>query len=190
MNKIIISTLAGLLAGSSLSAYSYEHAEYSEPFANYSGASGAGDNFETRARVIHAEPVYETVTINRPLTECWIEQRAAYGARPGHRVAAGVIGGILGGVAGHQVGRGRGSRPGGGVSRPGKNSTSGGAAGIATQLRDPVLTALLSVVHSARSILSRTARASCNLACTPRLLLRPGAGDLQVSQCPISMALA
>ena len=108
MNKIIISTLAGLLAGLSLSAYSYEHVEYSEPFANYSGASGAGDNFETRARVIHAEPVYETVTINRPLTECWIEQRAAYGARPGHRVAAGVIGGILGGVAGHQVGRGRG----------------------------------------------------------------------------------
>lgn len=108
LNKIIISALASLLAGFSLSAYSYEHVEYTEFYPPHSGASAPAGDFETRARVIHAEPVYETVTVNRPVTECWIEQRTSYASQPDRRVAAGVIGGILGGVAGHQVGRGRG----------------------------------------------------------------------------------
>ena len=108
MNKIYISSLASLLACFSLSAYSYQHAEYTENYSPYSGASAPAGDFETRARVIRAQPVYETVTVYSPVTECWIEQRAAYASQPDRRVAAGVIGGILGGVAGHQVGRGRG----------------------------------------------------------------------------------
>ena len=107
LNKIYISSLASLLACFSLSAYSYQHAEYTENHSPYSGASAPAGDFETRARVIRAEPVYETVTVYSPVTECWIEQRAAYASQPDRRVAAGVIGGILGGVAGHQVGRGR-----------------------------------------------------------------------------------
>lgn len=108
MNKISLSVLTGLLAGFSLSAYSYDYDEYADAsYPDFGMVAPVGD-FEAMARVVHAQPVYEMVTIRRPVTECWTEQRVRSVPQPGHRVAAGVIGGLLGGVAGHQVGRGRG----------------------------------------------------------------------------------
>lgn len=108
MNKIFISMLIGLLTAYPLSAYSYDYDGYAvNSYPDYEITQPA-DDFEAMAEVIHAEPIYETVSINRPVTECWIERRGVPVSRPDHRLVSGVIGGILGGVAGHQVGGGRG----------------------------------------------------------------------------------
>jgi uncharacterized protein YcfJ len=66
--------------------------------------------FETRAKVIRAEPEYETIQINNPETECWdepVHDKYRYSNSDG--IFPMVIGGVLGGVAGHQFGRGRGN---------------------------------------------------------------------------------
>ena len=108
MNIKMTLLTTGLLAGISLPVHAFHYDEDAE-YSDYgSGRTIQADNFEVMARVVSAEPVYETVTIMRPVTECWTERRVRPAYRPDHRVAAGVLGGILGGVAGHQVGRGRG----------------------------------------------------------------------------------
>ncbi len=110
MNKIYIYMLTSLLAGFPLSAYSYDYDEYADTsYPDYYDMAEPAVGFVDKGRVTHVEPVYETVTVHRPVTECWNERRTVSVSRPGNkRLAASVVGGIIGGVAGHQVGGGRG----------------------------------------------------------------------------------
>jgi uncharacterized protein YcfJ len=66
-----------------------------------------GDGFYDTARVVRAEPIYETVKVSRPVEECWTEQVVVDDGRRGS-VAGTIAGGIIGGAVGHQFGRGRG----------------------------------------------------------------------------------
>ncbi|MTI63817.1 glycine zipper 2TM domain-containing protein [Methylophaga sp.] len=60
-----------------------------------------------KARVTHVEPIYRTVTVNRPERECWDEPRRH---RSGHQSYTNTIaGGIIGGVIGNQFGGGSGN---------------------------------------------------------------------------------
>jgi len=108
MNKMLTLMLTGLLTGYPLAAYSYDYDEYATgSYPDYDLIESA-DDFEAMGRVVHTQPIYEAISINRPVTECWTERRTAPVSRPGRPLMAGVVGGILGGVAGHQVGHGRG----------------------------------------------------------------------------------
>ncbi|MGB5254569.1 MAG: glycine zipper 2TM domain-containing protein [Sedimenticolaceae bacterium] len=71
-----------------------------------SGAAVSRPGFVEQARVIEAEPVYETVTVSYPVTECRTERVVRDGYRRGGYVAP-IAGGILGGVLGHELGRNR-----------------------------------------------------------------------------------
>ena len=73
----------------------------------FSGAVFSGHGFIGKARVIEAQPLYETVEVAYPVTECWTERVARYNPRYGSYIAP-VAGGIVGGVIGHQFGKGRG----------------------------------------------------------------------------------
>jgi uncharacterized protein YcfJ len=66
-----------------------------------------GVGFVDTARVISAEPVYETVRVARPVEECWTE-RVVYQDGHRHSYTGTIAGGIIGGVVGNQFGRGRG----------------------------------------------------------------------------------
>ncbi len=88
---IMAITLSALVAGSASAGHTNKTANH----------------FQDYAKVTYAEPVYETVRINRPAKECWDEERTV--RRDDYdRGAGGLVGGILGGVAGHQVGNGHG----------------------------------------------------------------------------------
>ena len=69
--------------------------------------SGHGHGFIGKARVIEAQPQYETVSVSRPVTECWTETVNRNRHRPGAYIAP-IAGGIVGGVVGNQFGGGRG----------------------------------------------------------------------------------
>ncbi len=75
----------------------------------FSGAavSGHGHGFIGKARVIEAQPLYETVEVAIPVNECWTETVTRSNRRPGAYIAP-IAGGIVGGVVGHQFGGGRG----------------------------------------------------------------------------------
>ena len=74
----------------------------------FSGTALAEHGFIGKAKVINAEPLYETVEVAHPTTECWTERVTRNNDyRRGDYVAP-IVGGILGGVAGHQFGRGSG----------------------------------------------------------------------------------
>ena len=77
------------------------------PALAFSGAAVSEHDFIGKARVIKAQPLYETVEVARPATECWTEQVTRNDQRRGEYIAP-IAGGILGGVAGHQFGGGRG----------------------------------------------------------------------------------
>ena len=66
-----------------------------------------GDRYYDTAKVVWAEPIYETVEISRPVEECWTERVAVGHTRPDSYTGT-IAGGIVGGVVGHQFGRGRG----------------------------------------------------------------------------------
>jgi len=75
----------------------------------FSGAAFPDRGFIGKAKVIDAQPLYETVEVAHPTTECWTERVT----RNDHRHGGGdyivpIAGGILGGVVGHQFGRGSG----------------------------------------------------------------------------------
>jgi uncharacterized protein YcfJ len=61
-----------------------------------------------RVRVTHYEPVYKTVTTDRPIKECWDETVERRGRSGGNDVVGGIVGGAIGGVLGNQVGQGSG----------------------------------------------------------------------------------
>jgi uncharacterized protein YcfJ len=67
----------------------------------------SGHDFIGKARVIEAQPLYETVEVARPVTECWTERVTRNNHRSGSYVAP-IAGGIVGGVLGNQFGGGRG----------------------------------------------------------------------------------
>lgn len=66
--------------------------------------------YETNAKVINVEPIYEVVKHRVPVRECWTESRTSHYNRYSNSgsVLGGVVGGIVGGVIGNQFGRGRG----------------------------------------------------------------------------------
>ena len=72
-----------------------------------SGAAVSGQSFVDKARVIEAQPQYETVEVANPVTECWTERVARNDYRRGGYTAP-LAGGIIGGVVGNQFGGGRG----------------------------------------------------------------------------------
>ena len=80
------------------------------PALALSGAAVSGHGFIEQARVIDAEPVYETVEVAYPVTECWTERVVRNDRRRGD-YAAPIAGGIVGGVLGHRLGKGRGKAP-------------------------------------------------------------------------------
>jgi len=91
MNRTIIATAFGLISVAASATALARH----------------GDSFYDTAKVVWAEPIYETVEISRPVEECWTE-RVAVG-HPRHGSYTGTIaGGIIGGVVGNQFGHGRG----------------------------------------------------------------------------------
>ena len=73
----------------------------------FSGAAVSGHGFVGKAKVIEAEPLYETVEVANPVTECWTERVTRNNHRRGTYTAP-LAGGIVGGVVGNQFGRGRG----------------------------------------------------------------------------------
>lgn len=75
-----------------------------QPFIQEEPPRGA--DFVEHAKVISAEPIYETVLINKPVRECWDEQ-VEY-RTGGDPTAGAVVGGIAGGVIGNQFGKGAG----------------------------------------------------------------------------------
>ncbi len=59
------------------------------------------------ARVIRADPIYETVEVSRPVRECWTE-RVVHRGRRANSYTGAIAGGIIGGVLGNRIGRGDG----------------------------------------------------------------------------------
>ena len=73
----------------------------------FSGTAVSGHGFVGKAKVIETEPLYETVEVANPVTECWTERVTRNNHRRGSYTAP-LAGGIVGGVVGNQFGRGRG----------------------------------------------------------------------------------
>ena len=73
----------------------------------FSGAAVAEHGFIGKARVIEAEPLYETVQVTHPVTECWTERVTRNNRRHGGYIAP-IAGGVVGGFLGNELGRGRG----------------------------------------------------------------------------------
>ncbi len=75
-----------------------------------SGRLVAAESFIDYGRVLHADPVYKTVKVYKPHTECRVERRHknrdSRRDRHRHNSAAPLAGAIIGGVVGHQIGHG------------------------------------------------------------------------------------
>lgn len=60
-------------------------------------------------KVTRSEPVYKTVTSQKPIRDCWIESEQAINQGSGSNdVIGGIVGGAIGGALGNQVGKGTG----------------------------------------------------------------------------------
>jgi len=68
------------------------------------------ENFTTTesVKVSRSEPIYSTVTSERPIKECWDESVERRGGSGGNDVVGGIVGGAIGGALGNQVGKGTG----------------------------------------------------------------------------------
>lgn len=73
----------------------------------FSGTAVSGHGFIGKASVIEARPLYETVEVAQPVTECWTERVTRNDRGHGAYIAP-IAGGIVGGVLGNELGRGRG----------------------------------------------------------------------------------
>lgn len=60
-------------------------------------------SYDDMAEVTHVEPLYESVRIARPVTECWTEE-VSHRSQAQRRMVPAVAGGIIGGVIGHMLG--------------------------------------------------------------------------------------
>jgi uncharacterized protein YcfJ len=71
---------------------------------DHGGRHGRGD----WARVTHVDPVYRTITVTEPETECWSE-RVEYPTHRHYNNSAGgaIVGGVVGGVIGNKIGHGK-----------------------------------------------------------------------------------
>ncbi len=77
--------------------------------ASGGAAAQRPDSYWDNARVVKAEPIYETVRVNHPERHCWQERTRYDSYGPRRHSGAPVIGGaILGGVVGNQFGGGHG----------------------------------------------------------------------------------
>ena len=65
----------------------------------------ADQEFMDTARVIRADPLYETVEVAVPVRECWTESVTRGGRGQGSYTAP-IAGGIVGGLLGNRLGRG------------------------------------------------------------------------------------
>jgi len=75
------------------------------------GAVDASPNggFFARGRVLSAEPVFQTVSVNHPQQRCWDERVEEHHGGHYYRApppGAGLAGAVIGGVIGNQLGRG------------------------------------------------------------------------------------
>jgi len=66
-----------------------------------------GNSYIDRAKVLHTEPIYETVTVSQPQERCWNE-RSRHQRQQGKSYTGTIAGSLIGGVVGNQFGRGRG----------------------------------------------------------------------------------
>ena len=73
----------------------------------FSGTAVSGRAFIGKASVIEAPPLFETVELSQPVTECWTERVTRNDHGHGAYIAP-IAGGIVGGVLGNELGRGRG----------------------------------------------------------------------------------
>ncbi|MCP4996485.1 MAG: glycine zipper 2TM domain-containing protein [Gammaproteobacteria bacterium] len=77
-----------------------------------SGMVSAGKHnrgFSDKAKVVSAQPIYETIEVARPTEECWTERVSKPRHNRGHKsYTSTIVGGILGGVVGNQFGKGKG----------------------------------------------------------------------------------
>lgn len=78
----------------------YSTKTLAQPFADDT------DEYVDYAKVISAEPIYETVQVVHPVKKCWNEE-VEY--QRGGSAAGAIAGGVVGGVLGHQFGRGSGN---------------------------------------------------------------------------------
>jgi uncharacterized protein YcfJ len=73
----------------------------------FSGAAVSGHGFIGKAKVVEATPLYETVEVAQPVTECWTERVTRNHRGHGNYIAP-IAGGVIGGFVGNELGRGRG----------------------------------------------------------------------------------
>jgi uncharacterized protein YcfJ len=73
----------------------------------FSGVAVSEHGFIGKARVINAEPLYETIEVAQPVTECWTERVTRNHRGHGSYIAP-IAGGVIGGFVGNELGRGRG----------------------------------------------------------------------------------
>jgi uncharacterized protein YcfJ len=59
-------------------------------------------------QVTRSEPVYKTISSQRPIKECWEESSESTGQSGGNDIIGGLVGGAIGGALGNQVGQGSG----------------------------------------------------------------------------------
>jgi uncharacterized protein YcfJ len=74
-------------------------------------SSPAAPGYVDTAEVVQAEPLYQTVQVARPVSECWTEERLTHDHHDHGGYLGPVAGGIIGGVIGNELGRGRGKAP-------------------------------------------------------------------------------
>ncbi len=78
---------------------------YEDDDSTYASTSHA---FNDRAKVLKVNPIYETVSVNKPETRCWNERVRHYKNSRSDSYTPVIAGGILGGAIGNQFGSGRG----------------------------------------------------------------------------------
>lgn len=78
-------------------------------FSTTADARHGGQGYIEKARVILADPIYETVEVVQPVRECWNERvtrhRRTFGSYAGP-----ITGGVIGGVLGNGLGNGKKSK--------------------------------------------------------------------------------